>query len=71
MKKLMMIAAAMTIAGGAFASSCTPVEESECAPVYKVKISLKTTDAKSGSSKDGCAELCYRKKGKMNLQGYL
>lgn len=72
MKKLMMIAAAMTIAGGAFGSACNPGDEPDayCAIVYKVKMSLRTTDAKSSTTKDGCDELCYRQPSKVSLMGY-
>ena len=76
MKTLMMVAAAMTIAGGAYASECgdSPTTE-DCALVYKVKMNLKTTAAKAlgGSSSvcgDSTSPLCYRKKGSMRLQGY-
>ena len=74
MKKLMMIAAAMTIASGAFAQCGDPeIPEYNCALVYKVKMSLKTTVAKSAISKYDCADdelLCFRETGKVNLMGY-
>jgi len=74
MKKLMMIAAAMTIASGAFGQCGDPEEpDYNCALVYKVKMSLKTTVAKSATTSYDCADdelICYREKGKVNLMGY-
>jgi len=74
MKKLMMIAAAMTIASGAFAQCGDPeIPDYNCALVYKVKMSLKTTVAKSTVTSYDCSEdelFCYRETGKVNLTGY-
>ncbi len=74
MKKLMMIAAAMTIAGGAIAQCGDPeIPDTYCALVYKVKMNLKTTVAKSAVAKYDCEDdeiLCYRETGKVNLVGY-
>ena len=69
MKKLMMFAAAMTIVGGAYASTCGDcTDDCSCSLVYDFKASLKTTTAKDASS--SCAELCYRKCGSVSLKGY-
>jgi len=87
MKKLVVFAAAMTIVGGAYAQQnderdpCAfdPVK-GECALVYDVKISLKTTVSWAQKGKqfwdanecewvpgDGS---CFRKPGKVSLKGY-
>lgn len=68
MKKLMMIAAAMTIVGGAYAQCSDPVEGT-CSQVYDFKASLKTTVGKAASG--DCADLCYRTKSSISLKGYL
>jgi len=64
MKKLMMFAAAMTIVGGAYASTC----DDTCSLVYDFKASLKTTVPKDAST--DCASVCYRKCGSVSLKGY-
>jgi len=82
MKKLMMFAAAMTIVGGAFAQCGDPeIPEVNCALVYDVKASVKTTvgDSKAGytvasncgDSTNIAAATCFRKIGKKTLQGFL
>lgn len=69
MKKLMMFAAAMTIVGGAYASSCGDcTDDCSCSLVYDFKASLKTTLPKDAST--SCSELCYRKCGSVSLKGY-
>ena len=68
MKKLMMFAAAMTIVGGAYAACTLPTASNECALVYSVKVSAKTTVSKT---KVDCDEICYRSKGSISLSGYL
>ena len=75
MKKLMMFAAAMTIVGGAYAS-CADPEVGECAYVYDLKISIKTTGPLAGEAVsvpcgDDIAAGCYRKIGKASLKGYI
>jgi len=78
MKKLMMIAAAMTIAGSAFAACQDGPTNTVgyCALVYKVKMNLKTTKAKTLSGyydKSDCEDVdavCYREKGSIALNGY-
>jgi len=52
MKKLMMFAAAMTIVGGAFAADCAP-ETKPCALVYYVKMNLRTSMGKGGTTTSG------------------
>ncbi len=81
MKKLMMFAAAMTIVGGAFAQCADiPVVTNNCALVYDVKLSVKTTVPKAiaGSTinvpcadEETVAEVCYRTPGSLTLKGYL
>jgi len=68
MKKLMMIAAAMTIVGGAYAQCSDPVD-SNCSQVYDFKASLKTTVGKAASG--DCADLCYRAKSSKSIKGWL
>ena len=69
MKKLMMFAAAMTIVGGAHAQ-CN--DSLDCAQVWDVKMSLKTTQAATLKAKNVCADnACYRKPGKKSLNGFL
>lgn len=74
MKKLMIIAAAMTIASGAYAAGCTPDDvELECSLVYKVKMSLKASrpnTSKAKPNKGQCDPLCYRTPTKITLDGY-
>ncbi len=75
MKKLMMFAAAMTIVGGAYAS-CGEVPQGNCALVYDLKISLKTTKANEGDSTTiPCGEIigavCYRTVGSVTWNGFL
>jgi len=80
MKKLMMFAAAMTIVGGAFAEcNSNPTVTNNCALVYDVKITAKTTVGKylSGSviATSGCSSTtnpatCYRVLGSVSLKGY-
>ena len=74
MKKLMMIAAAMTIACSVFAQCGDPdVPEGYCALVYKVKMNLKTTVAKNITTSYDCEDdqlVCYRETGRVNLMGY-
>ena len=78
MKKLMMFAAAVTIVGSAFAQ-CGDPEAEDCALVYDVKLSVKTTvpDSKAGyvlPSHCGDpvtnAATCFRKTGKKTIQGF-
>jgi len=78
MKKLMMFAAAVTIVGSAFAQ-CGEPEKEDCALVYDVKLSVKTTvpDSKAGyilPSHCGDpvtnAATCFRKTGKKTIQGF-
>jgi len=75
MKKLMMFAAAMTIVGGAFAD-CGETATNNCALVYDVTVSLKTTLPKSGSvtTSVSCSDvtgvICYRVPGTMALKGF-
>ena len=69
MKKLMMIAAAMTIVGGAYAACGDEQTDEDCALVYDFKASLKTTEGKAYSG--DCDDVCYRKKGSLRLKGYL
>jgi len=68
MKKLMMFAAAMTIVGGAYAACTLPVVSNDCALVYSMKVSAKSTVSKT---KVDCDEVCYRNKGSKSLKGYL
>lgn len=73
MKKLMIIAAAMTIAGGVYAwgsGGCNPDPEfeGECARVYKVKMTLKASRPKTKRGR--CETMCYRKPARVRLQGY-
>lgn len=73
MKKLMVIAAAMTIAAGAYADGCTPdTPELECSVVYKVKMSLKAGRPRTqkGKCDCDCDTVCYRTPTKVNLDGY-
>lgn len=76
MKKLMMFAAAMTIVGGAYAQCGEPLPVGECALVYDIKISLKTTKANEGSAQQiPCGEeigaLCYRTVSSVTWKGFL
>lgn len=82
MKKLMMTAAAMTIAGGVYAQCVinTPGPGEDCAMVYNVKFSGKTTIAKylpyseGGSICDlgsGEGDYIYREPKSFKWQGYL
>jgi hypothetical protein len=68
MKKLMMIAAAMTIVGGAYAQCSDPVL-TDCSLVYDFKASLKSTVGKAASG--DCEDLCYRATASKSLKGYL
>lgn len=79
MRKLVIMAAAL-VAASSFAQ-CVPGEEPEekdCAQVYNVTISVKTTVAKSGSlttDNGPClpsdtTNLCYRVKGSKSFKGY-
>ena len=68
MKKLMMFVAAMTIVGGAYASTCNECDDCGCSLVYDFKASLKTGAAKG--SNDSCNPTCYRTCSKLNLVGY-
>ncbi len=68
MKKLMVIAAAMTIAAGVY-GACTPEgQDNDCSMVYKVKMNLKAGRPKSQKGK--CETMCYRTPTKVALQGY-
>lgn len=67
MKKMMTLAALVTITGSAYAA-CTLPTDLYCAQVYDVKVSLKTTVSKT---KVDCEEICYRTKGSASLKGYL
>lgn len=67
MKKLMVIAAAMTIACGVYAAGCTP-DELDCSMVYKVKMSLKAGRPKTQKGK--CDTVCYRTPTKVTVEGY-
>jgi hypothetical protein len=78
MKKLVMMATAL-VAASSFAQ-CTPGDTPDpvnCAQVYNVALSLKTTAGKSGAVDIGteCApgstSVCYRVISKMTLKGYL
>lgn len=68
MKKLMLIAAAVTIVGGAFAQ-CSDPEVTNCSLVYDFKASLKTTAGKAYSG--DCEDLCYRATGSKSFKGYI
>ncbi len=65
MKKLMMLAAAMTIVGSAFAA-CELPAAGDCALVYDFKASLKTTKGGEGS-----CDACIRVKGTKALTGWI
>ena len=73
MKKLMMLAASMTIVGGAYSADCGLGTSSNApcsaALVYDVKISVKTTAGKSYSGE--CYDSCYRAKSSRSYKGYL
>ena len=73
MKKLMMFAAAMTIVGGAYASTCGDdcTDDCSCSLVYEFKASLKTTIAKDIAATDCDSGTCYRKCGSAKIKGYL
>jgi len=78
MKKLVVMAAALVAAAGSYAQ-CEPGEppvDADCAQVYNVSFSLKTTVAKSGSIDigDECSpastSLCYRVISSKSYKGY-
>jgi len=68
MKKLMMLAAAVTIVGGAYAQSCSDCNDCGCSLVYDFKATLKTGAARA--LKDACSPQCLRTCTKINLVGY-